>query len=222
MIKTVFFDLDDTLYNTTRLARLARHAAIHSMISKGLPLGLDKGYSRLMKIISETGSNASNHFDLLVEETLGRKDYKIVSAGIIGYHNTKFANITPFDDTISTLIELKKMGLSLNIISNGRAVKQWEKILRLGLEAFFDNVIISEEVGAKKPEREIYVIAMEVAGSEPGESVFIDNDKECILGARDVGMHTVLMDRVEKNIEPSVYDHMIDSLSDLVPLLKKI
>jgi len=222
MITTVFFDLDDTLYNTTRLARLARQAAIHSMISKGLPLDLDEGYSRLMRIIKEKGSNFSQHFDILVEETIGRKDYKIISAGIIGYHNTKFANITPFDDAIKTLINLKRMELSLNIISNGRAVKQWDKILRLGLEAFFDNVIISEEVGYEKPEREVYELAMEMAGCVPSESIFVDNDEECILGAREAGMCTVLMNKIETDVKPGTYDHLINSLPELVPLLEKL
>jgi len=222
MITTVFFDLDDTLYNTTRLAKLSRQAAVHSMISKGLPLTLDEGIERLTKIIKEKGSNFSNHFDILVEETLGRRDYKIISAGIIGYHNTKFANITPFDDTLSTLIELRRMGLSLNIISNGRAVKQWDKILRLGLEAFFDNVIISEEAGFKKPERDIYELAMTRSRCTACESLFIDNDEECILGAKAIGMRTVLMNRVEKNFRPGICDDVIMSLSELIPLFEKI
>jgi putative hydrolase of the HAD superfamily len=119
-----------------------------------------------------------------------------------------------------TLIELRRMGLSLNIISNGRAVKQWDKILRLGLEAFFDNVIISEEVGSRKPERKIYLLAMEKAKCTPQESVFIDNDEECILGASSVGMKTVLMNRIKTNIRPGVSDHIINSLSELIPLLE--
>ncbi|MBN1785691.1 MAG: TIGR02253 family HAD-type hydrolase [Candidatus Methanofastidiosa archaeon] len=222
MITTVFFDLDDTLYDTTRLASLARRAAVHSMISKGLPLELEEGCSKLMKIIREKGSNFSNHFDILAEEVLGRKDFKIVSAGIIGYHNSKFANIMPYDDTISTLIALKRMGLSLNIISNGRAVKQWEKVLRLGLEAFFDNVVISEEVGAEKPERRIYEIAMERAHCNPDDALFVDNDIDCIIGANEVGMRTVLMNRSRKESRTDVSDFHIKALSELPALIEKL
>jgi len=215
MIKCVFFDLDDTLHDSSRLARLARRAALHMMISKGLPVSLDEGYSRLVRIVKEKGSNYPGHYDLLTEEIVGKRDYKLVSAGIIGYHNTKFAMMQPFSDTLPTLIELKKMDLALNILTNGRAVKQWEKVLRLGLESFFDNVIISEVVGHSKPDPEIYKSALDIAGCAPGEALFVDNSLACITGAKQCGIKTVLMNRERQQAPSDCCDIVIDSLSQL-------
>jgi putative hydrolase of the HAD superfamily len=141
------------------------------MTDKGLALTPDVAFLRLSEVIKRRGSNHPHHFDLLVEEVMGEKNDKIVAAGIIAYHNTKFANMAPYRDSVPSLIELKQMGLSLNVITNGRSVKQWEKILRLGLEAFFDHVVISEKVGHSKPGQEIYRIALNLRRCEPDEAL---------------------------------------------------
>ena len=57
MTKAVFFDIDDTLVDTSSFADLARHAAIESMCNNGLPLEPEEAYDLLKDIIKEKGSN---------------------------------------------------------------------------------------------------------------------------------------------------------------------
>ncbi|RZN49448.1 TIGR02253 family HAD-type hydrolase [archaeon] len=220
MISTVFFDLDDTLHNTTRLARLARNAAVHAMIDQGLPLTPEGGCKKLVEIVRRKGSNYPGHFDLLVEETIGEKNYRLIAAGIIGYHNTKFANMHPYSDTVSTLIELKKMGMEVNIISNGRSLKQWEKILRLGLESFFTHVLISETVGYSKPDRKMFETALSIAHCDASDAVFVDDRVEYISGARECGMHTICMDKHRREPHDAPCDFIVHSLSEIPPLIR--
>jgi len=212
MIKSVVFDLDDTLYNSTALSKSARRAALKAMINEGLDIDLKKGYEDLMRIVKRYGSNYSEHFNRFLEEKLGYVDYKFLASGVIAYHNTKFAYIRPFDDTIPTLIELVKRKKKLGIVTNGVSVKQWEKILRLGLEHFFEFVIISSEVKYEKPSSKIYEIALERLDLPPEEVLMADNKIEDLKGAKDVGMKTVLIARV-KDAE---YTPKIKKLSEIL------
>lgn len=212
MIKSVVFDLDDTLYNSTALSESARKSALKAMVNEGLDIDLKKGYEDLMRVVKRYGSNYSEHFNRFLEEKLGYVDYKFLASGVIAYHNTKFAYIRPFDDTVPTLIKLVKRKKKLGIVTNGVPVKQWEKILRLGLEHFFEFVIISSEVKYEKPSPKIYEIALERLDLPPEEALMVDNKIEDLKGAKNVGMKTVLIARV-KDAE---YAPKIKKLSEIL------
>ena len=182
------------------------------MVNEGLDIDLKKGYEDLMRIVKRYGSNYSEHFNRFLEEKLGYVDYKFLASGVIAYHNTKFAYIRPFDDTVPTLIKLVKRKKKLGIVTNGVPVKQWEKILRLGLEHFFEFVIISSEVKYEKPSPKIYEIALERLDLPPEEALMVDNKIEDLKGAKNVGMKTVLIARV-KDAE---YAPKIKKLSEIL------
>lgn len=55
----------------------------------------------------------------------------------------------------------------------------------------FDHLVISAEVGVKKPDPEIYRLVMEQTGCQFQEAVFIDDAPENIAAARALGIHTV-------------------------------
>lgn len=194
MIKAVFFDIDDTLYDTSGFARLARRAAINVMIDAGLPLSSDEAYKLLKEIIKEKGSNYDKHFNILTKRVFGEEKPLLISLGMITYHNVKFALLRLFPMTISTLIYLKTEGYSLGVISDGLTIKQWEKLIRLGLHHFFDEVVTSEEAGVEKPAEEIFQLALDRMGCQAEKSIMIGNkfDRD-ILGAINIGMEAILV-----------------------------
>ncbi|NJE04638.1 TIGR02253 family HAD-type hydrolase [Thermococcus sp. M36] len=192
MIKVVFFDLDDTIVDTTRLAEMARRNAIENMVRHGLPVDFDTAYQELLELISEYGSNFSRHFDYLLRRLEVPYDPKLVAAGVISYHNTKFAYLRTVKGVRRVLLDLQRAGYRLGIITDGDPIKQWEKILRLELDAYFDKVFISDHLGVKKPHPKIFKKALRKMGVEPEEAVMVgDRLYSDIYGAKQVGMITV-------------------------------
>lgn len=192
MIKAVFFDLDDTLVETTKLADMARRNAVENMIRHGLPVDFETAYKELMELIKEYGSNFGKHFDYLLRRLDVPYDPKIVTAGVIAYHNTKFAYLKSVKGARKVLLDLKKEGYKLAIITDGDPLKQWEKILRLELDEFFDDVFISDYLGVRKPHPKIFEKALRRMGARPEESVMVgDRLYSDIYGAKRVGMHTI-------------------------------
>lgn len=192
--RVVFFDVDDTLLDTSTFAETARKAAIELMVDNGLPLNKDEAYGVLKTIIRQKGSNYGKHFNILTEVVLGHEDPMLVALGMITYHNVKIALLRPFAETIDTLIYLKSLGYRLGVISNGITIKQWEKLVRLNVYSFFDEVITSEEVGAKKPDKLIYDVALRKMNGDPEKSIMIGNKfKEDALGAVNAGMSAILV-----------------------------
>jgi len=225
-IKAVLFDIDDTLFDSTTLAKMARMNAIKAMIECGLPIkNVQKGYSLLMKIVKKYGSNYDEHFDRLLE-TLGCiRDPKIIAAGIIAYHDTKLGYIKPNPDVIPTLISLRDEGCKLGIVSNGRSVKQWEKLIRLGLHHFFDAVIISEDVGSEKPQSKIFRVATKKLRVKPEETIYVGDDLETdVLGANKAGLISTRVIK-QKHGEPILNKDMrpkftITKISELLSILE--
>ena len=190
-IKYIFFDLDNTLFNSKELALQARKNAINAMIDAGLPAdNVDSAYEKLRAIIDKEGANYSTHFnDLAVEYGVTENISHIVAAGVVAYHNTKFEYLKPFPDAESVLTELGKK-YKFGIITNGRAVKQWDKLIRLGLHHFFEFVVISEEVGVSKPDKKMFERGLELAGCAPDEAVMVgDNEKD--MAAKELGIKTI-------------------------------
>lgn len=220
MIEVVFFDLDDTIADTSVLAERARRNAIENMIKHGLPVDFETAYNELLELIDEYGSNFPHHFDYLLRRLDIPYNPKWVAAGVIGYHNTKFTQLKDVKNARKALIRLSKAGYRLGIITDGDPIKQWEKILRLELDEFFEEVIISDFEGVKKPHPKIFQKALKSFGVSAGRAVMVgDRLYSDIYGAKQVGMHTVWFRYGKrKEAELEYRDYADFEISDLLEL----
>ena len=68
--------------------------------------------------------------------------------------------------------------------------------------AYFDKIFVSCEIGLSKPSREIYQYVLDDEELDPAETVFVDDRRQNLTGAKVVGMHTFLVEESEDWIEP--------------------
>ena len=80
----------------------------------------------------------------------------------------------------------------LSIISNCPHDSIYQELSLLGIRGFFNDIVLSCEVGVRKPRPKIYQIAIKRAGIRPYEGVFFSHDQEEVDGALAVGMQAHL------------------------------
>ena len=105
----------------------------------------------------------------------------------------------PRSGTIETLHELRRRGVRLGIISvcSEEVALLWEETVFAGL---FDSTVFSCSVGLRKPDPEIYRLALGELGVEPGDALFVgDGANDELAGAERVGMRAVLILRPEQD-----------------------
>ena len=225
-IKALFFDIDDTLYDSSKLAKMARKNSINAMIDAGLPEKDElKVFEILKKIIKKFGSNYPHHYDELIKEMGGSWDPKIIAAGVVAYEHTKVGYLKPFPKVVPILLEIKK-NYKLGVISNGLAIKQWEKLVGLGVHHLFNTVVTSEEEGFEKPDQQIFTHAVKKMGLKPEECIMVgdrlDND---ILGAKKSGMLTILIkndNEGKMSTDDEKPDFIINEFSELIEILNDL
>ena len=222
MAKHIFIDIDDTLFPTSEFADLARRKAIRAMIEVGLDEDQDKLYNRLIKIIKKRGPNYDHHFNDLCKELKIERPAKYIAAAVGAYHATK-GTIQPYPEVPRTLMKLRDEGYHLYIATNGTAVKQWDKLILLGVSIFFEDVFVSETMGMQK-NVQFFKKALKHIKAKPEDCVMVgDKPTIDIIPPKKLGMKTIraMMGGRHTN-KPGKADLEMRNFSELPKLLKKL
>ncbi|MGH2635021.1 MAG: HAD family hydrolase [Actinomycetota bacterium] len=100
--------------------------------------------------------------------------------------------VTLHEDSLPAIRELRRRDVLTAVVSNCDHTTR-PVVERLGLVEETDATILSFEVGAAKPDPEIYLQALERLGAEAAEAVFVDDQAAYCDGAADVGLQTLLI-----------------------------
>jgi putative hydrolase of the HAD superfamily len=60
-----------------------------------------------------------------------------------------------------------------------------------GFEDLVDEIVYSHEAGMSKPDPRIYALVCARLDVRPQETVFLDDADQCVVGARDAGLHAI-------------------------------
>jgi len=152
------------------------------------------------------------------------KKFNVENLELSNKLSTAYIELSPiqkvlFPNAVSVLGSLKDEGYQLHIITNGFKEVQYIKLANCGLIDFFDVIVCSEEVGKNKPNPEVFQHALRLANALPSQSVMIGDDLQVdILGASNVGMHTILFDP-DKKYRKAKGDYTIQNLNEIPSIL---
>ena len=110
-----------------------------------------------------------------------------------------FALSQPKSDELAVAQELSRSGKYLmSTINNESREMNLYRIEKFGLREIFDIFISSCFVGLRKPERDIYRLALEITQKVPAQCCFIDDRDLNLESAEKLGMQTIRMQTVEQ------------------------
>ena len=128
----------------------------------------------------ETGAVAQEEFEPRVAELLG-----VAAPGLI---DRLFADARPDEDMLQAVRRAHAGGIRTGLVSNSWGTRRYPRDL---LGELFDAVVISGEVGLRKPAPEIYALGAKRIGLEPSDCVFVDDLKANLAPAAELGMAAV-------------------------------
>jgi epoxide hydrolase-like predicted phosphatase len=134
----------------------------------------------------ETGELTVEEFDVLLAAELTTVDGGPVRP--VGVLARLFAGMRPDPEMFALAEDLRDVGVRVALLSNS-----WGNTYpRERIDALFDPVVISGEVGLRKPLAPIYQLALERLDLPAGRVLFVDDAEPNVLGARAVGMRALL------------------------------
>ncbi|MGO1052407.1 HAD family hydrolase [Crossiella sp. CA198] len=133
----------------------------------------------------ETGELDTGEFERHLAARLTTVDGRAIdSKGLI---RRMFAGVGPDEAMLDLLRDAREAGLRTALLSNSWGGGYPMERLRELCEV----IVISGEVGLRKPDAAIYEHTLERLGLPAGRCVFVDDAEPNVLGARAVGMHAV-------------------------------
>ena len=167
----------------------------------------------------ERDRQGKQEFDLLpVFGRLSEKNIGDPSAFAYAFRKASVIKCRPFEGIPEMLAELKIRGANLYLLSNAQACFTRAELEESGLAQYFNGIMLSSEIGWKKPDVRFFECAISRFGLNPGNTVYAGNDlHDDVGGAKGAGMTTVYMQTEQsgKYRNPPVPDYEVLNVKEL-------
>ncbi|WP_017471405.1 HAD family hydrolase [Amphibacillus jilinensis] len=200
-MKTIIFDVDDTLYDQA----LSFHETFKSLIESSWSYNeidtiyrTSRKYSEILFDQSEAGEIS------VLEWQIGRIAKALADYGIqindeqaLAFHESykqAQANIRLFPEVEELLNHLAQLDVQLAVLTNGEESHQLMKIKQLELTNWIpeENIFVSGTYGIAKPKSGIFKMVEEKLNCDPKQTVYVgDSFEKDIVGAKQVGWKAV-------------------------------
>jgi len=198
--KVIAFDLDDTLYKEIDFLKSA-YIEIASIV--------DKSHSETLY-----NNMISNYYK-------GNNVFKFISETYPAYtverllkiYREHYPSISLSNEEWNVLLKLKTEAIT-GLITDGRSLTQRNKIKALGLENYFDKIVISEEIGYSKPDIRLF---NEFKKYDVSQYYYVANDtRKDFVTPNRIGWITIcLLDVNNQNIQKQDFSLSEDYLPQI-------
>jgi putative hydrolase of the HAD superfamily len=190
--KIFVFDLDDTLYSERDFEKSGIEFVYHNLSIKHISL-------------ETIFSNRNNWIELMINGS----NNQITLQMVLDVYRNHFPTIQLYNDAKVFLEKLLSHGIEMSLITDGRSITQRNKLRALGIESFFKNIVISEEVNSEKPSE--YNFRMVMYNKIAENYIYIaDNPKKDFITPNKLGWTSIcLLDRGQ-NVHEQVFSNSIE------------
>lgn len=194
--KVFVFDLDDTLYSERDFEKSGIEFVYHNLSIKHISL--------------ETILNNRNNW---IELMINGSNNQITLQIVLDIYRNHFPTIQLYNDAKVFLEKLLSQGIEMSLITDGRSITQRNKLRALGIESYFKNIIISEEINSEKPSEYNFRLVMDNKIAE--NYIYIaDNPKKDFITPNKLGWTSIcLLDRGQ-----NVHKQNFNISSEYLPL----
>ena len=199
-MKAVLFDLGGTLVSTTEIPE------VYKRILEA------HGITRSIEEISHAHEETEKHLDIqelavLFKEYWIRWNLQILNrlginenvealAEAIADRWWDYSEVMLHADVEEALQKLRVMGLKMGIVTNGLESDYREILRKVGLLDFFDVKVGIDNVGKMKPDRDMFLYALNELEVLPSETLFVGDELMADYeGAKKAGLTPLLIDR---------------------------
>uniref|UniRef100_UPI0040498CE1 HAD family hydrolase n=1 Tax=Flavobacterium sp. TaxID=239 RepID=UPI0040498CE1 len=190
--KIFVFDLDDTLYSERDFEKSGIEFVYYNLSIKHISL--------------ETILNNRNNW---IEQMINGSNNQITSQIVLDMYRNHLPTIQLYNDAKVFLEKLLSQEIEMSLITDGRSITQRNKLKALGIESFFKNIVISEEVNSEKPSE--YNFRMVMYNKIAENYIYIaDNPKKDFITPNKLGWTSIcLLDRGH-NVHEQVFTNSIE------------
>jgi len=197
VIKAVVFDVGGTLIDPNKKVRQEMFEKVFRKYKFNVK-DYKEFWLKVLEIAADANvgkiKNSKTFWEAVFEKNL---DKKIVEELDDAYLKPKKL----YDDVVTALEKLRKKEV-LAVVSNANVYWFYPPFKKFKLEKFFDVVVVSAEVGVKKPNKKIFELALRKLKVKPHEAIYVGNDLIAdVYGAKKAGLKTVLIVRKKEVLE---------------------
>jgi len=225
-LKAVFFDLDDTLIDHVASERQALMHVFNS-------IGVDymESYQDVFRPLDFALWNGTHHPSVAQEEIPVYRFSRLFELIDVKYDDPVRANALFWEKFAETGTLLKgaeeaveyviSKGLMVCIVTNGAVALQNSRISNSPVSKHITHVMVSEGVGVKKPDPQIFHLLLQKLDMSPDDVVMVgDSLANDIQGSKNAGIRSVWYnpDRIENKTD-IVPDYEIHDLSEITTII---